>query len=114
MDKKKIKKIVGIALSLAIIVIGISYNSYVRAHTFTLSAGEITKSEQIQPIFGSVKVTGTTDTNVVFTDTASGQSYEIGYITPGMVEKIQLEQGKWYKVEGSGDLTIRPINVRIE
>ena len=38
----------------------------------------------------------------------------IGYITHGMSETIQLEKGKWYSVEGAGELTIRPVNVRIE
>ena len=54
------------------------------------------------------------DTDVVFTDTESGEQYTIGYITQGVSETIQLERGKWYRVEGAGELTMRPVNVRIE
>lgn len=36
------------------------------------------------------------------------------YYAHGMSETIQLEKGKWYSVEGAGELTIRPVNVRIE
>ena len=72
------------------------------------------KSEQIQPVNGSVKVTGTADTDVVFTDIESGETYVIGYITHGAGDTIQLERGKWYKVEGAGELTVRPVNIRIE
>ena len=54
------------------------------------------------------------DTDVIFTDIESRKQYTIGYITHGMSETIQLEKGKWYSVEGAGELTIRPDNVRIE
>ncbi|WP_242974467.1 hypothetical protein [Blautia sp. An81] len=69
---------------------------------------------QIQPVTGSVKVTGTADTDVVFTDIESGETYAIGYITSGTGGTIKLERGKWYRVEGVGELTVRPVNVRIE
>ena len=97
MDKKRLKRALGGAIPLAILIIGISYNSYVKMHTVTL-----------------VKVTGTADTDVVFTDTESGETYVIGYITSGAGETIKLERGKWYRVEGDGELTVRPVNVRIE
>ena len=89
-------------------------NSYIKMHTFTLSGDERVKSEQIQPVTGSVKVTGTADTDVVFTDIESGETYAIGYITSGTGGTIKLERGKWYRVEGVGELTVRPVNVRIE
>lgn len=114
MDKKRLKRVLRVAIPLAILIIGISYNSYVRMHTFTLSGDEIVKSEQIQPVNGRIKVTGTVDTDVVFTDVESGKTYVIGYITSGAGETIQLERGKWYKVEGAGELIVRPVNVRIE
>lgn len=114
MDKKRLKRALGVAIPLAVLIIGISYNNYVKRHTFTLSGNEIVKSEQIQPVIGSVKVTGTADTDVVFTDIESGETYVIGYITPGAGDTIQLERGKWYRVEGGGELTVRPVNVRIE
>lgn len=114
MDKKRLKRVLGGAIPLAILIIGISYNSYVKMHTFTLSGSERVKNEQIQPVNGSVKVTGTADTDVVFTDIENGETYVIGYITSGTGEKIKLERGKWYRVEGVGELTVRPVNVRIE
>ena len=114
MIKKRLKRALGVAVPLAILVIGISYNSYVKIHTFTLSGNETMKNEQIQPISGSVKVTGNADTDVVFTDIESGETYVIGYITPGAGDTIKLKRGKWYRVEGAGELTLRPVNVRIE
>ena len=114
MDKKWLKRALGAAVLLVVLVIGISYNSYIKMHTFTLSGGEIVKSEQIQPVNGRVKVTGTADTDVVFTDIESGETYVIGYITSGAGGSIKLERGKWYRVEGAGELTVRPVNVRIE
>ena len=72
------------------------------------------KAEQIQPLFGTVRVSGDSDTDVVFTDVETGEKYTIGYITHGMTEKIKLERGRWYSVAGSGNLTVKPINVRVE
>ena len=114
MNKKRLKRALGVAVPLAILVIGISYNSYVKIHTFTLSGNETMKNEQIQPISGSVKVTGNADTDVVFTDIESGETYVIGYVTSGAGDTIKLKRGKWYRVEGAGELTLRPVNVRIE
>lgn len=114
MDKKRLKRALGGAILLAILITGISYNGYVKTHTFTLSGSERVKSEEIQPVSGSVKITSTADTDVVFTDIESGETYVIGYITAGVGETIKLERGKWYRVEGIGELTVRPVNVRIE
>ena len=111
MNKKKF-----ILLSFAIILAGILICFGVRyKHTFILTdeAG-IIKSEQIQPLFGTVKVRSDSDTDVVFTDVETGEEYVIGYITHGMKETIELEKGRWYTVEGSGNLVIGPVNVRIE
>ncbi len=110
---RKLKRALGLAIPLAILIMGISYISYIRIHTFTLSGEGIEKSEQIQPVLGSVKVTGTADTSVVFTDIESGETYMVGYITSGMSEKIKLEKGKWYTVKTKGNITVKPINVRI-
>lgn len=114
MEKKRIKRMVGAAIPIALIISCISYNGYIKTHTFTLSGEGVVKSEQIQPINGNVKVSGNVDTNVVFTDVESGEKYTIGYITHGVPETIHLQRGKWYSVEGTGKLTIRPVNVRIE
>ena len=62
----------------------------------------------------SVKVSGDSDTDVVFTDTETGEQYIIGYITHGVTEKINLEKDKWYKVEGRGNLILHPVNIRVE
>lgn len=110
--KNKWKRVLVAAIPLAIIVGEISYSNYVRLHTFKLLGNERVKSEQIRPALGKVKVNSTVDTNVIFTDIETEETYEIGYITSGVSEAIQLECGKWYMVEGAGDLTIRPVTVR--
>ena len=105
-----------IICAIVILLIGIvSIFVFQNSHTYTLSndTGR-TKSEEIQPLFSIVKVSGDSDTNVVFTDVETGEKYEIGYITHGISETVKLKIGKWYTVEGNGNLTISPINVRIE
>ena len=54
--KKKTKIIIGILVVFAILVAGISYREYIKAHTFTLSG-----NEQIQSITGTVKVSSPKD-----------------------------------------------------
>lgn len=105
--------IICIIISFIITYFPTSDNGYIRTHTFTLSGG-VVKNELIQPINNKIKVSGNADTDVIFTDIESRKQYTIGYITHGMSETIQLEKGKWYSVEGAGELTIRPVNVRIE
>ena len=103
------------ALCLAAVFLVMIYINIQRNHTFTLSDDEGTiKTEQIQPLWGTVKVSGDSDTDVVFTDIETGEQYIIGYITHGMTEKINLEKGKWYKVEGWGNLTLYPVSIRVE
>jgi hypothetical protein len=83
-------------------------------HTFTLADGNTTtKSEQIQPVFGTVKVSGDCDTDVVFTDVETGEKHIVGYITSGTTETIRLQRNKWYKVSGGGNITVSLVNVRI-
>ena len=91
------------ALCLATVFLVAIYINIQRSHTFTLSNDEGTiKTEQIQPLWGTVKVSGDCDTEVVFTDVETGEKYRIGYITQGVTERIKLERGKWYKVAGGG------------
>lgn len=98
-----------------IFVISILFLLIFKMCTFTLAGNENPiKSEQIQPLFGTVKVRGDCDTDVVFTDIETGEKYKIGYITSGLSEKIKLQKGKWYTVTGGGNLTVGPVNVRIE
>ena len=82
--------------------------------TYFVNDEGMIKSEQIQPLFGTVKVSGDCDTDVVFTDMETGEKYVVGYITSGVSEKIKLEKGKWYTVAGGGNLVISPVNVRVE
>lgn len=102
-------------LLVVIVIVILVYHNIQSSHTFTLSS-EVNgvKSEQIQPLYGTVEVSGSCDTSVTFTDVETGKSYTIGYITPGLSEKIKLEKDKWYSVEGAGDITISSVNVRIE
>ena len=103
------------ALCLAAVFLVMIYINIQRNHTFTLSDDEGTiKTEQIQPLWGTVKVSGDSDTDVVFTDIETGEHHIIGYITHGVTEKINLEKDKWYKVEGGGNLTLYPVSIRVE
>lgn len=92
------------------------YAGMQRTHTFTLATrnGAAIKSEEIQPLFRTVRVSGDCDTEVVFTDIETRKTYTIGYITSGVSEKVKLQKGRWYTVEGAGNLTVSPVNVRIE
>ena len=95
---------------LVLIVSGILfYRNFENSNTITLSG-----SEEIQPILSTVKVSGDSDTSVVFIDVKTGEEYVVGYITHGMSEKIKLKKGSWYKVEGNGKITLYPVKVRIE
>lgn len=110
----KMKRLVLCAIVAFLIVLLICSNIQ-KKHTITLSNNEGTiKAEQIQPLWKSVKVSGDSDTDVVFTDIETGEQYIIGYITHGVTEKINLEKGKWYKVEGWGNLTLYPVSIRVE
>lgn len=109
------KKKIIITLSVICMIFILAYARVIKMHTITLSNRDnLIKSEQIQPVFSYVTVSGDMDTDVIFTDTETGENYTIGYITQGMKEKIKLEKGKWYTVKGKGNLTIRPVNVRVE
>lgn len=64
------------ALCLAAVFLVMIYINIQRNHTFTLSDYEGTiKTEQIQPLWGTVKVSGDCDTDVVFTDVETGEKY---------------------------------------
>lgn len=107
--KKKTKIVIRILVVFVILVAGISYRGYIKAHTFTLSG-----NEQIQSITGTVKVSSPRDTEVIFIDVKTGVNYAIPYITSGASETIKLEKGKWYNVETGEGLTMSLVNVRIE
>ncbi|MBU5435737.1 hypothetical protein [Pseudoflavonifractor sp. MSJ-37] len=110
--KMKRSGLCAIAVFLIVLLID---SSVQKKHIVTLpkDEGKI-KTEQIQPLWGTIKVSGDSDTDVVFTDVETGERYMIGYITHGVTEKIALEKDKWYKVEGGGDLTLYPVNVRFD
>ncbi len=110
----KMKRLVLCAI-VAFLIVLLICSIIQKKHTITLSNGEGTiKAEQIQPLWGTVKVSGDSDTDVVFTDIETGEQYIIGYITHGLTEKINLEKDKWYKVEGGGNLTLYPVSIRVE
>lgn len=110
----KMKRLVLCAI-VAFLIVLLICSIIQKKHTITLSNGEgIIKAEQIQPLWGTVKVSGDCDTDVVFTDVETGEKYKIGYITQGVTERIKLERGKWYKVVGRGNLTLNPVNIRVE
>lgn len=112
MNRKRWPILCAIAIFAVAILV---YANFQKKHTFVLANDEgMIKSEQIQPLFGTVKVSGDCDTDVVFTDIETGERYVVGYITSGVSEKIKLEKGKWYTVAGGGNLVIGPVNVRIE
>lgn len=100
------KKIVPLVLIVGSVLF---YRNFENSNTITLSG-----SEEIQPITSTVKVSGDSDTSVVFTDVETNEQYVVGYITHGMSEKIKLKKGSWYKVEGKGKITLCPVKVRIE
>lgn len=109
MNRTRIKRMIGIAIPLMIIIAGICYGGFIRSHTFTL-----TGDEQIQPLTGNVKVTSPYDTEVIFIDVKTGDNYAIPYITSGASENISLEKGKWYSIEKGEGLTLSIVNVREE
>ena len=81
------------------------YINIQRSHTFTLSNDEGTiKTEQIQPLWGTVKVSGDCDTEVVFTGCRDWRkTIESDILHRVVTERIKLERGKWYKVAGGGN-----------
>ena len=108
-------------MSLLVVVLllcgfGIIYQYYAAAHTFRLvqRGNETIKDCQIQPTISTINVSGDCDTEVTFTDVETGEIYTTGYITSGVTEKIELEANKWYIVEGKGNLTVSPVNIRVE
>ena len=96
---------------LLVLIVGsvLFYKNFENSNTITISG-----TEEIQPILSTIKVSGDSDTSVVFTDVETNEQYVIGYITHGVTEKIKLKNGSWYKVEGKGKITLYPVKVRIE
>ena len=96
---------------LLVLIVGgiLFYRYFENSNTITISG-----TEQIQPILNTVKVSGDSDTSVIFTDVETNEQYVVGYITHGITEKIKLKKGSWYKVEARGKITLYPVKVRIE
>ena len=111
--RSKAKIWLPIVVAIVVVVIGVFFFlQYRNAHTFTLTDLE---SEEIQAVLGTVRVSGSQDTDVWFIDVENPESrFQIGYITPGMSESIKLERGKWYRIEAAGEITVTMVNVRIE
>ena len=113
MKMNKMKKYLVLLFATLIIIFSlVFYSQFRNSHTFVLTDLE---SEEIQPILGTIRVSGSQDTDVWFIDVENPENrFQIGYITPGISETIKLERGKWYKVEAQGDITVSMINVRIK
>ena len=96
---------------LLVLIVGsvLFYRYFENSNTITISG-----TEEIQPILNTVKVSGDSDTSVIFTDVETNEQYMVGYITHGVTEKIKLKKGSWYKVEARGKITLYPVKVRIE
>ena len=96
---------------LLVLIVGsvLFYRYFENSNTITISG-----TEQIQPILNTVKVSGDSDTSVIFTDVETNEQYVVGYITHGVTEKIKLKKGSWYKVEARGKITLYPVIVRDE
>ena len=109
----KMKKFLPIIVAILIIIIGAGFFfQYRSSHTFTLTNLDV---QEIQPVSGTIRVSGTQDTDVWFIDVENPENkVQIGYITPGMSETIKLEREKWYRVEAAGEITVTMVNVRIE
>ena len=109
----KMKRHLLIIVAVVIIIFGVGFFfRYRSSHTLTLTNLD---AEEIQPVLGTIRVSGTQDTDVWFVDVENPENrFQIGYITPGMSETIKLERGKWYRVEAAGDITVTLVNVRIE
>ena len=75
MNRKRWPILCAIAIFAVAILV---YANFQKKHTFALVNDEgMIKSEQIQPIFGTVKVSGDCDTDVVFTDMETGEKYVV-------------------------------------
>lgn len=96
---------------LIVLIVGsvLFYRYFENSNTITISG-----TEEIQPILNTVKVSGDSDTSVIFTDVETNEQYVVGYITHGVTEKIKLKKGSWYKVEARGKITLYPVIVRVE
>ena len=83
-----------IVIFVAVIII---YASIQKKHTFTLAANDRNsfKSEQIQPLFGMIKVNSDCDTSVVFTDVEALQKDAIkaGAIKAGLDDLMTEIEG---------------------
>lgn len=101
-------------IPLIVLIIVIGYSSFMKNHKFVLPDNSTLKSLQISLVFGTIKVSVDMDTSVVFMDVETKEKFTIDYITDGLTEKIKLEKGHWYIVEGAGNVTVSPVVVRIE
>lgn len=113
--KRKSSKILLIILLLGLLGF-VYYKIQAEKYTIYLNPsgpkGEI--SSEISPKQSPIRVEADSDTNVIFTDVETGQIYEIGYLTSGITEKINLEKDHWYKVEAQAGIRIYGAVARIE
>lgn len=103
------------SLCLILIVAIFAWFSFKTNHTYTLSPDAYNQpmGTQINPIFGKVSVYSEYDTNLVFTDVDTKETFEIGYLTRGLNETIILRRNHFYTIEANGPITISIVNLRI-
>ena len=98
-EEKKVGKLIATVFLTMLLLSGVIGYDFSRSHTAVLRdnpwANSYLKAEEIQPVFGTITISGTQDTEVWITEAeGSGRRFKIGYITPGMTEKITLDKGK--------------------
>lgn len=106
--QNRILAVLGAALVLAVLVLVGSTHLIDQRYTVTMSSADPTW--RIEPVLGTIEVSGARDTDVTFMDVDDSRKiYTLDSVTPGIAQKVQLERGHRYIVQGrgAGELTIR-------
>lgn len=117
---KKSTRVIVIVIAVLVLVAALGFGGYrfCDSHTFRLAdepeSDSNLKSEEIQPLMGIVRVWGTEDTEVWFTDVEDPDKVFKINVTSDGSSTVRLEQGRWYRVHGAGTITVRVVTVRIE
>lgn len=108
--RKRIRHIGYILLIASMIAAWVVFQN---VNTCVITLSDIKDNVEICPELDLINVYADGDTSVLFVDVMTGQTYSIGYLTPGMSESIRLKKGKWYAIRASASLTLNPVKVRI-
>ena len=110
MQRKRIRLWAAVCAALAL---GWAIFQSACTHTLTDKENTRVKAEELQPLWGSLTVKSSAETSVTFTDTETGDTFVLEYVTPGMPEKLRLARGRWYTVESGASVTVRPAVIRV-